>query len=271
MVPCGARERSSSSASRRVRRLRSERVRPLRRRRPCSRPALTITGSSRSVRSACLRRPPHPRPRRALCLLPGRGHRHRLCKTLAGADDPPTASRSARWRTRAPIGSSRDRHRKFRPYLRRHPRLVPCPLPIHSRPRFAIASFSPATAGASRRPPVSSSDRFDQMGFGQQHCDAACSRLTADYRGTRGRSAARRARSRPLTDQRDVDTPWEIRAFVVALLTLTACAKAPAPTTVRNDRDFCAMPADICEHRLADEQGRVIVPRECRDAGVDAR
>jgi hypothetical protein len=72
-----------------------------------------------------------------------------------------------------------------------------------------------------------------------------------------------------LKDQ--VDPPRAIRAFVVVLLALTACAKERPPTTVRNDRDFCGMPADICEHRLVDEQGRVIVPRECGDAGVDAR
>jgi hypothetical protein len=59
-----------------------------------------------------------------------------------------------------------------------------------------------------------------------------------------------------------------MRALVVALLVSSACAKEPAPTKVGNDGDFCGMPADICEHRLVDEHGQVIVPRECVDAGV---
>jgi hypothetical protein len=61
-----------------------------------------------------------------------------------------------------------------------------------------------------------------------------------------------------------------MRAVVAALLALTACAKEPRVRPGGGDvGSFCGMPSDICDHPLVDEQGRVIVPRMCVDAGRD--
>jgi hypothetical protein len=61
-----------------------------------------------------------------------------------------------------------------------------------------------------------------------------------------------------------------MRAVVAALLALTACAKEPEPPMFRDVGSFCGVPPSICDHRLVDEKGHVVVPRECVEAGVDA-